>query len=262
MTISYAGVHLPSPLPEQLARIEAVLDPQTLHDAERSLWPGAAGSQAFWPYLDSRMRPVRVGTLSWPVGASRWAVGRFLADSGSLGLIQQTVYGGSSGYQAATLHLDDGTDRGAIETSLYMLPPRPIFQVDLMKQLWLLTLVDDRWFWWQRSGEVTVDEGTTTWEDVYDQIGTLLGVTITAEAVAAAYDVPSDAVASRYSALPPFLDAVAAEVGQRIVRALDGTVRAVSAATEKTKVEVNLLSVGPTSAWPNHAGGLFALHQP
>lgn len=254
--ISFGGVYLPAPTPANLARIEAALDPQTVYDWERSLWPGLNGVKVAFPYEShAGERLLRINTLFWPVGASRWAVGRFVVDDEKLDQIRQVVYSGSAGYQAATFSMDDGTGRAAVVTSLYMLTPRPIWQPpEAENGLWLMTLVDDRWFWWQRSGVVAINEGTTTWESLYSSIGSMLGVTITVDTVPSTYLKPTDAVNGYYEAVPELLDAVAHSIGQRIVRKRDGTVIAQNVSNARTSVNANI-----QSAFPVHAGGLFAL---
>ena len=62
--------------------------------------------------------------MYWPRGASRWAVGYFLATLSQLNAIRAVVYAHAS-YVAAPLVLNDETGR-VVTTNLWMLPPRQI----------------------------------------------------------------------------------------------------------------------------------------
>ncbi len=257
--ISYAGVPLCVPDAATLAAVEGAIDPPTLNDWSLRAWPGRGQDRISFPGHQPDV-PLRVNTLHWPVGASRWAVFRGLVDDEMLSQIGAHVYGASSGYQAATLLMDEGAEGRvgyALETSMYMLPPRPVWQAGAPSGLWLITLVDDRWFWWQRSGVVSVTGGTTTWATLYAAVATLLGITITVEAVPAAYQYPSEDIASQYEALPTLLDAIALSVGQRIVRGLDGSVRAAYPVAERT-----ILTGDLAADHPRMSGGLYRLAVP
>jgi hypothetical protein len=118
----------------------------------------------------------------------------------------------------------------------------------------LLTLVDERFYWWFKSAEIEVTGGTTTWAELYAAIGTALGITITADEVPAAYLKPPTALTSRHDALPVLLDAVASSVGQRVVRRLDGSVLALNSTSSRQVVNANLIACTPKAS-----GGTYAL---
>ena len=82
---------------------------------------------------------------------------------------------------------------------------------------YLCTFVDQRFFWWARNtGSLTVNEGTTTWDDLYSSMGTALEVTINQDPVVAAYGKPSSQVNLQYEPVPQWLDTIAQNVGQRV----------------------------------------------
>ncbi len=234
--LSYAGIPLCEPSALDLARIEMGLDWGRLLDFERLILPNAG--RLGWSFNGIlRDRPRALNALYWPRGASRWAVGWFLATANQLVAIRQQVYStGAGGYQALPLVLSDGTR--SIETNLYMLPPRPVHQIPGVTgepgtgdnqtpsegQLWVITLVDHRFFWWQTSIDTVVTEGTTTWLDLYGQIETALGISLTIADIDAAYGKPSVYLASTADSLPLLLDTIAYNVGQRIIRNLDNSV--------------------------------------
>lgn len=251
--ISYAGVSLCAPERAALAEVSADLDWDRLLDFERDLRPGSA--TLTWSHSGAlRDRPRKLQTLYWPRGASRWARGYFLATDAQLEQIRQAVYGGPDGYRAATLKLTDGTGR-AVETDLWMLPPRPCHQIPGQKQLWILTLVDDRYYWWQESAAVSVSEGSTTWSELYAAVGSALGVDITVDPdIPDEYLTPARPLAADNESLPLLLDTVAYQTGRRIVRLLDGTVLAQDYDAAATSVRLELLKPDRRKV----VGGLFA----
>jgi len=201
-------------------------------------------------------------------------VGHWLVDDNTLTQIRAVVYGGS-GYSAQPLVMQwtnpqNGREVSRISPSLWMLPPRPLAQTvpgQSGVSMSLLTLVDDRYWWWNRSGQLTVNEGTTTWAQLYAEVGTILGVTINVDTVPNSYLKPSAQLAeNNFVYMPPTLDAIAYYCGQRITRGLDGTVRArnpVNAAADVSTnrlfpVALSLIGGIPSSAVPfRQAGGDF-----
>ncbi len=196
-----------------------------------------------WPWVQ---RPVELGRLSWPAGAGRWACGHWLADTDTLADIRAAGAPGS----ALPLVIDDGTR--SITTSLYLLPPRPLALCGGDPALYLLTLVDDRFFWHWRTSAVAVTGGTTTWAQLFAGVASALGITVTPDAIDADYLKPAPQFTSYYEDLPTLLDAAAASVGQRIVRRLDGTVLSQGGANGLAQGLANL-----AAGYPKLAGGVI-----
>jgi len=267
--ISYAGVYLPLATEEVALWVGRTIDPADAGETTRRDWPGRHLEGLTWPERPPR-RPVRLNTLRWPVGASAWAQGWFLCCEDDLQTIRSATLFGSSVPVTAPLVLTedrpnpDGTRTtvATVSTALYCLPPRPLAQIPglpaPLRQLYLLSLVDVRFFWWKRL--VTNQFGpATTWEGLYQGIAAALAVTITVDAIPAAYGRPDNHsdLNQTYQAAPLVLDAVAYNCGQRIVRGLDGTVRAQNYATARAKN----LSNRTLSNTPQ-AGGAFGWNLP
>ncbi len=225
--ITYNSYPLPIPDDAMAARIEQLVNVAEFHEFQSPEWTGLGDWQT--PDFASE-HPVKLGTLYWPRMASKWAVGHFVVDEATLVKLRGNAYT-SDGPVALPLVIDDGTN--SITTDLFMLPPRPLFQWDDGKNLYLLTLVDDRYFWRFAKLDIAIDGGTTTWADVYDSLGPALG-TITDDAVSADYLKPATQLTEYAETLPAMLDAVAYSVQQRIVRKLDGTVLAQGPTSAKT----------------------------
>jgi hypothetical protein len=250
--LSYAGVPLLSPTQETLAWARANLDVSWCHPAAaRAGWgPAQAGLPSRGP--DAR-GPLRPQVLRWPTGATRFSEGHFLVSEPQLDAVRAAVMTTSgAGPAAAPLTFSDGT-RTVTAAQLFLLPPRPLGKVPGAPGLWLLSLVDDRYFWWLAAADVVVTAGSTTWDALYGAIMIALGMTLLSDPVDAAYLTPDASLTSHYEAVPPLLDAVCASVGQRLVANLDGTYHAQNAASARTALGTNLALL------PRTAGGEMAL---
>jgi hypothetical protein len=213
-----------------------------------------------WPYPP----PPRINTLWWPTGATRWAMGWFLATRKSKDNILAAVkpQSSTSGVQKATLgmgdDLDNSTDTTVNAIDMYLLPPRPISWTGTNGDdgdLWLIPLVDERYFWqFVNVGDISVTT-STTWASLFSTLGSALGVTVTvSDAVESAYLNPDPTDFTRkYDNAALLLDAAAWSVGRRVVRTIDGTVTVQARATADTALSDNL-----DQEWRQLAGGDFS----
>ena len=254
--LTFAGQNLLVVTDDVEAAVFDKLTPEELYERSRAHW------QADEPYPDFigtfNNQEIKLGSLNWPTSASQWASGHFLVYETEAEAIKSACWPSSSTYQPADLVMSweedeytDGQVTGtttvdSITASMYPLPLRPITGVG-EQVLYLLTLVDKRYFWWSKNtGAYQAVDGTTTWESVYSDWSTLLGVTVTPDTIPAAYLDPTSILALQYAPLPPWLDTLAYQVGQRIVVQLDGTVAAKNAS-----------STAPSSANGTMAGGEY-----
>jgi len=177
----------------------------------------------------------QLNTLYWPTGATRWARGFFLAGGAAKDrILAQAHKDGSS----IPLKLKMGDEAGYfLETDLYLLPPRivarPIPEPGKPDEsLWILPLVDVRYWWRDRSTDDLEVTTSTTWASLFSTLGTKLGVTVSVPTAVDADYLQPDPIefTRRYSNVAAMLDAAALSVGKRIIRRIDGTVRAESAA--------------------------------
>lgn len=254
MPITYAGVNLDPPTAEEADFIASTIPPWDIYCplADAKSWPGK--NRTAWPFAAwCPLPPVRPGRLHWPWGASRFAFANFLADDTQLAAIRAKVYGaGGTTYTSQTLILDDSRTGKKISPKLYMLPPRPLAQIAGKNGLYLLPLVDPRYFWWEVAASVVVTAGTTTWAGLISSIATALGVTITADSISANYLKPPADLTARYEYLPLLLDAVLACIGHRFVAKLDGTFVTQAPLTAKTSQD------NQTATYTKAGGGTFA----
>lgn len=262
--MSCAGVTLPDPSRDALSWAQRHLDYRTL-----ALWDDLPGTpsrplQALpvrawdpWPVrgpqsLPSRpwLRegPLRLNTLLWPSGASRWGVFHALVDDVAMNAIR-----GATGSFGQPLVIDDGTGP-VLSVAMYPLPPRPLSQDASGEGFQLLTLVDRRAYWPWTAAEIDVVDGTTSWADLFGYLAGALDIDLAVDDVPAAYLSPPAALSGAYDSLPALLDAACLSCGLRFAAALDGTsYRCWSAAAARTQLAANL--AGVTN--PRVAGGIF-----
>lgn len=245
--LTYAGIPLIASTRDEENWVEQNLPARGIVESAVHYWQGQR--VVFRPMVwDVPLRPVRLGQLYWPRGASQWAVGHFLATEDQLDAILAQV--NATAYQSAPLVMGDGENE--ISTNLWLLPSRPLVQAG-GRGLYVLTLVDDRFFWWAAdTGAMTVTEGATDWPGVYADLAGDLGITIAVDPIPAAYLRPGRGLTSQFDAVPPLLDAVAYSVGQRIVRNLDGSVQALNWSSSNALLRADLAD-NP----PKFTGGLF-----
>lgn len=233
--LTYAEQPLIIPTAELAGWIESNIDTSDLTLWTMRAWPGPRLTKIAWPTGFPIQRKIQLNRLIWPTGASRWAYFIGLVDADTLATIQDTVFGEEGTNDSpATLQIDsqnvDSPGYELLATTMYPLPPVPLSNVVVaagpnnpfisttVNNLYLLPLVDQRWYWWSYSLPRPI--ATLTWDAAFEVIANELGITIEVDAVNAAYQDcgigygRGDGVT--HEVLPPLLDALAANVGQRI----------------------------------------------
>jgi hypothetical protein len=257
--ISYGGISLPSPTPAQIAWVQAHVPfdwgAEFLARGQPSTRLTTVRTQFAPPHYWPR-GPVRAGVLCWPTwGASRFATAHYLCNETALA----AIHGAGGGMDFQPLLLDDGTS--SIQTDMWLLPARPLSLAasadEAAEKLYLLTLVDNRFFWWFRPGVYTSDPLTASVSQLYDAIGLALGIEIAYPLDTSRFVTPDPSLSVwDYQPLPLILDQVAATVMHRIVCGLDGSVTAVNVDGAQALYTPNL-----DLTTPRIAGGQFALTQ-
>lgn len=204
----------------------------------------------------------QLNTLYWPSGAARWASGLFFVTAEQYDTILDEVLDGEAGEVRRNVPaaFEFGPEDVITKTTeLYALHPYPLTRRELTddksQQLLLLPLVDVRYYWqWKHVGELFAP---VSWSDAFEKCRLSLDVTtLTADSVSADLGYPSPSEFRRkFENAAMILDAVAASVGQRVYRELDGTVRSKYAtATDRDQVIAALQSTSE-KAWSS--GGLL-----
>lgn len=170
--------------------------------------------------------PWRLNTLYWPTGATRYARGLFLVDRATRDKIVAKVHqGGHNVYDTLKMG-DDSTGEYREFNQLYALSPRPVTCTNADSDLWLLPLVDRRYFWQFVDVGNTSVTTSTTWLSLINTIAALLnlGTSNGNVTVAGAYLKPDPTEFTRpYDNAALLLDAIGASIGQRFVSRPSGT---------------------------------------
>jgi len=233
--LSFAGIQLPEQSGPVLERL-GLLSLQDLFDFTRVTSPGSALATLGWP-SQARSRQPRLGSLWWPQGASRFAIGFFLVTNNELAPIRTAVYSSPGVSAPQNFVINDG--KRSLTTSLYMLPPRRLTQIAGNDDSWLMPLVDARYWWWDSASKISVTGGTTAWTDLYSSIAGGIGIALSVDAISGSYLTPPGDFGVGYDHLPVLLDAVARTLGQRIVRDFAGNVRAWNVTASQTQLATN-----------------------
>lgn len=251
---SYAGVPMVDPVGAGGAWIQANCRPHELFPLAYRYWPGDLTNGPVLEVTAEPARPAVLNTLWWPYGASRFAQAHFVVNDSQLDAIRRVVvdYAVNGSSLSGILKMDDG--KTSISTAMWMLPARPLSQAVFGGGMHLLTLVDERYWWYGVPFNFTVTANVTTWLNLYTEISTAIGTTIVPDTIAASYGKPVVDYSTAYRSLPNVLDAVAFSIGQRIVRKLNGTVLAMNARAARASVTAQLVR-GDLK----YAGGKFAL---
>jgi hypothetical protein len=240
--VSYAGVNLTVSTPEMQAAANAKFPgPQDKATAARG-WPGATVAGQF-ESPDALELPVRLGSLFWPTGASRFAIGHFCVSAEQLGNILKVVGPGGQYPNNSALFIMKCGETAGMQTKLYMLPPRPFFNFG-GAQLYILTLVDAR-YWWRYIVTGETDSSTSPyWDNLVDSllsaIGNFDGAGSRDSSSPADWYVPPPGLSLRRVPAAFGLDALAYTLGKRVRRLLDGSYKVCSVATANGELDANV----------------------
>lgn len=242
MGLSYAGVTLPVLTPEVYRAIES-----RIPTVDMNPWgtaPAAVGRGGFGLSAQKwNSRPPRIGHLAWPTGASRWATGYFLATDQNLADIRANLATISTQagdiYSPAPLVLSDGAN--TVTANMSMLMARPLLGSVPGSELWMLVLVDQRYYWWRARADknyTTVNNYSTN--PYQFPLSQVFFYTFT---FPFSYDTPEvpfpEYIVAPYEPAPVLMDWIATVLGQRLVFGLDGTVHAYNVATAQTLNKAN-----------------------
>ena len=204
----------------------------------------------------------KINQLIWPTGASRWSSMLLLVTDEKLAYIKVETELNSeySSHRplAAQLVLSDSTfsttpasngwtldgKQIALSTRMYAMDARPVsvpFEYKLNEEtdewewiasedrtLWVLPLVDDRWFWQWTKVAVTPDTGV--WSSTIQSVANELGTADTISSVAGGYDAPVDVMRPLFNVNAALAtDAIANIVGHRVVRQIGDAFQIVNA---------------------------------
>lgn len=269
--LSFAGVSFRIPTDEVLERIRRFDWLADLRDVlpAPQVFPGPNLQRAGLP-TPLRYPDVRIGDFFYPVGACRWSIFRGLMAADDLTAVTntlktQTATANTSRQMQGTFKIqsEGGDAAGSVTTKLFMLPPIPIMGGPTAPTLYLVNLVDERYFWqwWMSAGDCT-GSVFDSWSAYLNQLATQLNITLTFTTPDSVYGMPeidSPLCTGGFDNPAALLDLVAANVGCAVVRNLDGTYKlqryadALAAAQANRPASRNNLLGGPSWSDPPSA---------
>lgn len=245
MSLSLAGIYLP-PVDSDLAeKIESRIPLDAVCPWTARAWPGRRRTGLAWPVGFKPMSPlVKPNTLSWPRGASRFAFGWYVASSNQADSIASVAFGSNGvGSQAVSLVMNAANQQSdeTFTCQVYCFAPVPLFRVargnnSYLNGMYIIPVVDQRFYWWGISTPALNIDGTSvTWTTVWGALSTALGIMINFDTPNTAYRLPDPSLNLQGDPICQTIDAVAANLGQRIIANYDGSVASISAATGYTR---------------------------
>jgi hypothetical protein len=220
---SYGGIPLTIDPPEAHQFIDKSIN---LNDVRVTTswadWPGPGLVGLTFPNKTFSRPKLRIGSTFYPTGAARWTESHWLATQDQYDLIVPLAFNGNVPV-ANTFLLQQGDNE--VSTQLYLLPPRVLGKFGGQPGMWLLSFVDERYYWQYMNGGNLVVNNTTTWTTLITTLASALGISLDLPAVNSVYLQPSpySDLYSRYESASLLLDAALLNVGYVLVRNLDGT---------------------------------------
>lgn len=209
---------------------------------------GLVGVARCLPYGPLPNPQIRIGDWYYPWGACRWSVFRGLATSTQVKYMLAATGGyrpatfsmkcepiGAQGFvgaqvdQAVSTIFPTTPSPYHLESSMYLLPPRSLADYgNNFDGLYLVTLVDERYYWQHVTAQLHVTKDST-WNDLIQLLASRLGFVIgevsIPEFLGYREPEPDSPLWAAEQNAAVLLDAVAFNVGDRIIRQFDGSIK-------------------------------------
>ncbi len=205
---------------------------------------------------------LRLFDFYYPPTACRWGVFRGLATSSQMKAMLNAT-GGSlpKTFVMQAPPLGQSTAKYTVSTSMYMLPPRPLGEHGKQFDgLYLITLVDERYYW-QFSSITIHPTPNTTWGSLILQLSQALGISVvnqpTVPAVYQGVEPDSQFWCNQENAAALY-DAVAFNIGTVVTRNLAGQYHFLQPIASQAQINANratILSVGRIAGGDIFASG-------
>lgn len=176
----------------------------------------------------------QINQLYWPTGAGRWARGYFMATAAAKTAIAAQGFGAP-----LTLEIKNSDETsGSLTIKVYALAPRPmtVLGTNAADQLWLIPIVDARYFWnQQQSGDLDPDSFVSWgWTELFSYLATAAGASTSGLTASGNYLKPDKTeFTRRHDNTAALLDAAATSCGRRIAAKFGNTQEAEAAATSR-----------------------------
>lgn len=241
--ITLADVGLALPNREILTDIERDLSLDKMLLLFSRAWPGPGTVFLATPTHYRRWPPWNkpgsiLNRFYWPTGASRWGCGCFLATKDICDQLHDACFG-TDGTETKKVKLvlstEDSNDDviESVEISqITVFPPIPLYRI--LKDdgssdfgLYMILCVDDRYHWWNLpcpDFQISEHAGKT-WKNLIDKLGTVIEATIETSDIPTQYLAPHRALNLTNEPIPPVMDAIAYNIGARVVVQYNGDIK-------------------------------------
>lgn len=215
------------PKPDIISELNRVLPPQYLSEfSPPPSYPGRnLSSLAKLPTPTGPDNQLRIGDWYYPTGASRWGAFRGVASTSQKEAMLRAVGGGRGLFTMTAVPNEGVLSNYQLRTFMYMLPPRPL--QDLGGEydgLYLVTLVDERYYFQGSPVSLHVDS-STTWTTLLNDVSTALGIALTLPDIDSVYGKPEldSQLWTNFENAAFLLDTICANIGSVVVRNLGGS---------------------------------------
>lgn len=181
----------------------------------------------WWITYQQQFPVMEPGKFWWPTGAGRFGVYTGIADKRTVDKWRIGTEGSNAlAYRIpGDFRMQDKGSTEVIEVPMYMLPPRAITFSFGAKPMYLVTLVDQRYWWWYlHTGDLS-SEPLTTWSELFQFCRSKLGMgtgNFKFDKPHEDYQSPGELLAkASHLPMPVLLDSAAWSVGCRVVMLWD-----------------------------------------
>lgn len=222
--LSYAGIPFVIPSKEVLDRIEKLLHIEDMMEC-RVQAPYSSTIRVIGLGVSEPSIPRWLGLykLYVPTGATRFGVFRGLASKGAAKAMLKLTEGDEPDLDPVSASLKIRvSEKGGDTRTMWLLPPKPMLGVTGETDLYLITLVDKRYFFPLYPANSEPPVGNPSWQEKIDEMLSLAGIaadTTFGSEIEAVYSTPDldSAIFSPNENLAIILDSCLANVGRVLV---------------------------------------------
>lgn len=209
----------------------------------------------------------RLNQIVVPTGATRWSYGLFLVTTAQKDAILEesaasdnklTVEFGAPANWKESGSGEGETSKPNLTLTMSPLPPRPMTPDELsdvetedIQSVWLLCMVDQRYWWQFKNVDLIEDEEFTDIQDIVDYLNAKMGTTIELSCASSEHsEIPDIAASNNYENAAVVLETLAWHIGCQLVPELN------SAGEDSGLVETGFVLISVDDSPTIHANNL------
>ncbi len=239
-SVTFAGQPFVLPSPAILEAIERYMPLDRLQAGVAEPSPTPELYDLGFPKPPPMADRPRIGTWFYPYGMSRWSVYRGLMAASAVAAVGDQ-YQTNGPHNPLTFTM--AANGVSLSSPMFPLPPQPLATGDYaLDGLFLVTLVDERYFKRHQYFTQGLGDITLSWATGVEVLRSHLGITLESlGSVDSAYGTPEpdSALFGSCSSAAVLFDVLAANIGRHVVRKMDGTYKLQPHATARTTAEAS-----------------------